>query len=91
MRGPHAPRAVPARRAAPPTGAPAPSAPRARAFDTGYRPRTLTLRRTTKTLAELVRAPAALTVPGDVVAGALASARTARVEPRQDRAPRGRF
>ncbi|NJA56170.1 UbiA family prenyltransferase, partial [Streptomyces sp. NEAU-H3] len=39
------------------------------------------MRRTTKTLAELVRAPAALTVPGDVVAGALASARTARVSP----------
>ncbi|MEW2350506.1 SCO3242 family prenyltransferase [Streptomyces sp. NPDC006684] len=74
--GPSRPAAPP-----PPTGAPAPSAPRARAFDTGYRPRTLTLRRTTKTLAELVRAPAALTVPGDVVAGALASARTARVSP----------
>ncbi|MER6467528.1 SCO3242 family prenyltransferase [Streptomyces collinus] len=69
------------------TGAPA-SQPRAgssagtgtrpdRPYDTGYRPRSLVLRRRARDVAELVRAPAALTVPGDVLAGALAAGRPA--------------
>ncbi|MFD9095574.1 SCO3242 family prenyltransferase [Streptomyces collinus] len=69
------------------TGAPA-SGPRAdssagtgsrpdRPYDTGYRPRSLVLRRRARDVAELVRAPAALTVPGDVLAGALAAGRPA--------------
>ncbi|MFC9278791.1 SCO3242 family prenyltransferase [Streptomyces collinus] len=54
------------------------SAPRPdRPFDTGYRPRSLVLRRRARDVVELVRAPAALTVPGDVLAGALAAGRPA--------------
>ncbi|MFF7235736.1 SCO3242 family prenyltransferase [Streptomyces collinus] len=48
-----------------------------RPYDTGYRPRSLVLRRRARDAAELVRAPAALTVPGDVLAGALAAGRPA--------------
>ncbi|MFF4841933.1 SCO3242 family prenyltransferase [Streptomyces collinus] len=48
-----------------------------RPYDTGYRPRSLVLRRRARDVAELVRAPAALTVPGDVLAGALAAGRPA--------------
>ncbi|MGW5278875.1 SCO3242 family prenyltransferase [Streptomyces collinus] len=50
---------------------------RNRPYDTGYRPRSLVLRRRARDVAELVRAPAALTVPGDVLAGALAAGRPA--------------
>ncbi|MFJ9819532.1 SCO3242 family prenyltransferase [Streptomyces sp. NPDC101151] len=48
-----------------------------RPYDTGYRPRSVALRRRARDVAELVRAPAALTVPGDVFAGALAVGRPA--------------
>ncbi|WP_333778336.1 SCO3242 family prenyltransferase [Streptomyces sp. IBSBF 3136] len=50
---------------------------RNRPYDTGYRPRSVVLRRRARDVAELVRAPAALTVPGDVLAGALAAGRPA--------------
>jgi 4-hydroxybenzoate polyprenyltransferase len=46
-------------------------------FDTGYRPRSVALRQRARDVAELVRAPAALSVPGDVIAGALAVGRPA--------------
>ncbi|MFF7123957.1 SCO3242 family prenyltransferase [Streptomyces sp. NPDC008240] len=50
---------------------------RSRPYDTGYRPRSVALRQHARDVAELVRAPAALTVPGDVLAGALAVGRPA--------------
>ncbi|MFI8238247.1 SCO3242 family prenyltransferase [Streptomyces sp. NPDC085866] len=50
---------------------------RSRPYDTGYRPRSVALRQHGRDVAELVRAPAALTVPGDVLAGALAVGRPA--------------
>ncbi|MDX3500026.1 SCO3242 family prenyltransferase [Streptomyces turgidiscabies] len=51
-----------------------PSRPR---YDTGYRPRSVAVRQHATAVAELVRAPAALTVPGDVLAGALSAGRPA--------------
>ncbi|MFD5794175.1 SCO3242 family prenyltransferase [Streptomyces diastatochromogenes] len=50
---------------------------RGRPYDTGYRPRSVALRQRARDVTELVRAPAALTVPGDVLAGALAVGRPA--------------
>ncbi|SOD84020.1 SCO3242 family prenyltransferase [Streptomyces sp. Ag109_G2-15] len=59
-------------------GASAAAGPRrGRPYDTGYRPRSVALRQRARDVAELVRAPAALTVPGDVLAGALAVGRPA--------------
>ncbi|MEV0244077.1 SCO3242 family prenyltransferase [Streptomyces sp. NPDC050674] len=46
-------------------------------YDTGYRPRSVAVRQHATAVAELVRAPAALTVPGDVLAGALGAGRPA--------------
>ncbi|MEU1103912.1 SCO3242 family prenyltransferase [Streptomyces tibetensis] len=46
-------------------------------YDTGYRPRSVAVRQHATAVAELVRAPAALTVPGDVLAGALSAGRPA--------------
>ncbi|MEV3972290.1 SCO3242 family prenyltransferase [Streptomyces sp. NPDC050698] len=46
-------------------------------YDTGYRPRSVAVRQHAAAVAELVRAPAALTVPGDVLAGALGAGRPA--------------
>ncbi|GAA2306340.1 UbiA family prenyltransferase [Streptomyces hawaiiensis] len=54
-----------------PSGAPRPR------YDTGYRPRSVAVRQHAAAVAELVRAPAALTVPGDVLAGALGAGRPA--------------
>ncbi|MFF5366813.1 SCO3242 family prenyltransferase [Streptomyces sp. NPDC013187] len=54
-----------------PSGAPRPR------YDTGYRPRSVAVRQHAAAVAELVRAPAALTVPGDVLAGALSAGRPA--------------
>ncbi|MFF8673120.1 SCO3242 family prenyltransferase [Streptomyces sp. NPDC015242] len=55
-----------------------PAAPHRRPrYDTGYRPRSVAVRQHAAAVAELVRAPAALTVPGDVLAGALAAGRPA--------------
>ncbi|MER5830741.1 SCO3242 family prenyltransferase [Streptomyces sp. NPDC002130] len=52
-----------------------PSGPPRSRYDTGYRPRSVAVRQHATAVAELVRAPAALTVPGDVLAGALSAGR----------------
>ncbi|MFJ4541190.1 SCO3242 family prenyltransferase [Streptomyces tibetensis] len=54
-----------------------PSVPPRPRYDTGYRPRSVAVRQHATAVAELVRAPAALTVPGDVLAGALSAGRPA--------------
>ncbi|WP_319064388.1 SCO3242 family prenyltransferase [Streptomyces europaeiscabiei] len=54
-----------------------PSGPPRPRYDTGYRPRSVAVRQYATAVAELVRAPAALTVPGDVLAGALSVGRPA--------------